>query len=167
MSEPRRRSAFSHGEEPTRWKDAPDAPIGMRELLGSARPTRPLDELTFRRNAKTIARLSVAPAAAAATISIWTKLAAAGAIGLAATGAVVAVEMREMQTPAPEIASTPVSHVTPPPPASVVVPIEPAPTPIVESCARVQPSRLPFPCRCPSLLRKRRPRASLRRRRAR
>jgi hypothetical protein len=113
--------------EPRRWKDSPDAPIGMRELLGSARPTRPLDEVTFRRNAKTIAKLpsqwkTAAPAAAAATISIWTKLAAAGAIGLAATGAVVAVELQEMRGHAPETHAAGPANVAPPAPTAPTAP---------------------------------------------
>ncbi len=111
---------------PRRWKDSPDAPVGMRELLGSARPTRPLDEGTFRRNATRVAKLSVAPAAAAATISIWAKLAAAGAIGLAATGAVVAVEIAETRHPDPP-APAPVI-VTVAPVTSSTAPTEPAPS---------------------------------------
>lgn len=74
--------------EPRRWKDSADAPIGMRELLVSAQAPRPLDERAFRRGQSRVARLGVVPAAAAA-VSVWVKVAAAGAVGLAATTAVV------------------------------------------------------------------------------
>jgi len=61
----------------------------MRELLGSARPSRPLDDATFKRGAERLARVSAAPAAVAA-IGTWTKLAAAAVVSLAAVGTVVA-----------------------------------------------------------------------------
>lgn len=96
---------------PTRWKDSPDAPVGMRELLGSAKRSVPLDEATQARLATRIARTSIVPAAAAsATIGIWAKLAAAGAIGLAAAGTVVVTShgrsepssaLTEPKTPSP------------------------------------------------------------------
>src|SRR5262245_15897438 len=87
--------------EPRRWKDSPDAPIGVRELISSAPAKRPFDDRAFRRGAERVARISAAPAAAAAIASVWTKLAAAGAIGLAAAGTVVAVDMvaRERSEP--------------------------------------------------------------------
>jgi hypothetical protein len=78
---------------PRRWKDSPDAPIGMRELLSSAKKTTPIDERSFERGRGRIATLSIAPAAALA-VGTWMKLALAGVVGIAATGAVVAVEMR-------------------------------------------------------------------------
>lgn len=78
--------------EPRRWKHSPDAPVGMRELLGSARPLRPLDEAIFHRGARRVATFSVAPAVAGA-VSVWTKLAAAGALGLVAAGTIAGVEL--------------------------------------------------------------------------
>ena len=115
--------------EPRRWKDSPDAPLGMRELLASARPTRALDDVGRRRGATRIARLGVAPAAAAAAVGIWTKLAAAGAIGLAAVGTVVSIGATRSAMPAPSGIATapPPSHVVSPALAAAPVP-DPEPT---------------------------------------
>ncbi len=73
---------------PRRWKDAPGAPVGVRELLSAGRPPRGLDEASFERGARRIARLSAAPVAGAAALGLWTKLAAAALIGAASVGAV-------------------------------------------------------------------------------
>jgi hypothetical protein len=64
----------------------------MRELLGSAKPSRPLDDATFRRGAARVATFSVAPAAAVA-VSVWAKLAVAGVIGLATAATIVGTDM--------------------------------------------------------------------------
>lgn len=87
--------------EPRRWKDSPSAPIGMRELLGAARPTRALEPAVFRRGGERIAKLSLAPAAAVAAISVWSKLAAAGALGLIAVGIVYGGLARHVTLPPP------------------------------------------------------------------
>jgi type IV secretory pathway VirB10-like protein len=124
--------------EPRRWKDSADAPLGMRELLRSARPSRPLEDDTFRRGASRVAKLSVAPAAAAA-VSVWVKLAAAGAIGLAAVGSFVAAdavrsEPEHMAMPPAPVVSVPAvaSVVASPPPLPPAVTVdEPAPPPPV------------------------------------
>jgi hypothetical protein len=76
--------------EPRRWRDDADAPVGMRELLAASRPTRAMDDRSFRRGAARVGRLGAAPAAAAVAVGIWTKLATAGVIGIAAVGTVVA-----------------------------------------------------------------------------
>jgi hypothetical protein len=128
--------------EPTRWKDAPNAPIGMKELLRSAKPSRAMDEATFMRNADKVAKIAIAPAAAAA-ISVWAKLAAAGAvIGLATVGT-VAVWKSTPPTEAIVVSATHASATSPPfqqnvaPPTPVATEEEPAP---VASSAPVVPA---------------------------
>jgi len=78
---------------PRRWKDTPDAPVGVRELLSAGRQPRAIDGATLDRGALRVAKLGAAPAAAAAGVAVglWTKLAAAAVIGMAGVGAVVAV----------------------------------------------------------------------------
>ena len=78
---------------PRRWKDTPDAPVGVRELLAAGRPPRAIDGATFERGATRVARLGAAPVAVAAgaAVGLWAKLAAAAVIGVASVGAVVAV----------------------------------------------------------------------------
>jgi hypothetical protein len=123
--------------EPRRWRDSTDAPVGMRELLGSAQRSRPLDDGTFRRGAERVAKFSVAPAAAVAVgMSVWTKLAAAGILGLAAAGAVVVVEARRdpstaLASPIAAPTASPVgSPVTAPVASPIAAPVpEPAPAP--------------------------------------
>jgi hypothetical protein len=134
--------------EPRRWKDSPDAPVGMRELLGSARRSRPLDESTFRRGAERVARFSVAPATVAA-VSIWAKLAAAGLVGVAAAGTFVAVEAVRVRDSSLATSSTPAPGSTA---SAVVAPsraatVEPAST-TVETSAPLEPAVLaPLPAR--------------------
>ena len=80
---------------PRRWKDTPDAPVGVRELLSAGRAPRALDGAAFDRGAARVAKLGAAPVAAAAAgaaVGMWTKLAAAAVIGVASVGAVVAVK---------------------------------------------------------------------------
>jgi hypothetical protein len=128
--------------EPRRWKDAPDAPIGVRELLSSARTTRSLDDVARRRNASRVGKLTVAPAAAAAAVGIWTKLAAAGVVGLAAVGTVVTVQAQR-EAPAPVAASTsPVSSMVPSVKAApIAVPVA-APVEMQDEPA-AEPERVP------------------------
>ncbi|MBX3185762.1 MAG: hypothetical protein KF819_02055 [Labilithrix sp.] len=78
--------------EPRRWKDSPDAPIGVRELLGAARPTRPIDRVVLERGASRVSAIASIPLAAA----LWPKLAAA-VIGVSAIGLVAGV--RATRTP--------------------------------------------------------------------
>lgn len=92
--------------EPRRWKDSPNAPVGMRELLGAARRTRTLDEATFARGAHRVARLSVVPATVAAT-SVWAKLAAAGALGVVTIGTVVTLVVSHEEAPGKVPSSVP------------------------------------------------------------
>lgn len=109
--------------EPTRWKDATNAPIGMKELLRAAKPSRAMDEATFMRNADKVAKIAIAPAAAAA-ISVWAKLAAAGAvIGLATVGTVAATQWRS--TPPAEAISVSATHAS----ATTVFQVAPPPAP--------------------------------------
>lgn len=130
--------------EPRRWKDSPDAPVGMRELLGAARPSRPLDEATFKRGAGRLSPASVAPAAIAA-VSIWSKLAAAGAIGLVAVGAVVAVDAQHRgatRAAMPAALPAPPPQVVPAAPAEapVVAPVDETPEPVGVAAASAAPS---------------------------
>ena len=125
--------------EPRRWRDTPDAPVGMRELLGSAKPTRPLDERAFRRGAQRVAKLSVAPAAIAVGASVWTKLAAAAVVGLAAVGTTVAIEARHPDAPrapttAPSVPAVVAAQPMPATPDALPVPPdEPAPSTVTPS----------------------------------
>ena len=147
---------------PRRWKDSPDAPVGMRELLGSARPSRPLDDATFKRGAERLARASVAPAAVAA-IGIWTKLAAAGVVGLAAAGTVVAVgahhepAVTATHTSVSEAPARPTGTVVPARAAAVMEPpIDPpsVPEPPASVVAAAPAPRAPAPpkeARAPSI----------------
>lgn len=153
--------------EPRRWKDSPDAPIGMRELLSAARPTRPIDERARTRGALRVAKLGVAPAAAAAAVGIWTKLAAAGVIGLAAVGTVVAARSHEEPRPiaiapaatsvparAPGAEALPAPSPSPPPmiepppppaPRAIAAPPLVAPAPSPEPVAPATPAVAPAP----------------------
>lgn len=76
---------------PRRWKDSPDAPIGVRELLSAARPTRAIPEDTFARGVAKVAQRTAVPVAAATAIGLWTKIAIAGVALVAVTGSVVGV----------------------------------------------------------------------------
>ena len=126
--------------EPRRWKDSADAPVGMRELLASARPSRSIDDATFRRGAKRIASVSLAPTTILLA-SFWTKLAAAGAIGLATAGTVAAViaSSNEVAPMTPQAIASPV--VAPPPPREI-----PAPTPSTST-----PEQEPAPAPAPAI----------------
>ncbi len=137
--------------EPRRWKDSPDAPIGMRELLGSAPRSRPLDEAAFRRGARRVAAFSVAPAAAVAA-SFWTKLAAAGALGLATAGAIAGAATLTHEPPATEqressrapVASARVEMPAPiPAPEPLPSPSEPVRAAAPVGVARVVPAARP------------------------
>ena len=76
---------------PRRWKDSPDAPVGVRELLSAARPTRAIPEETFARGVAKVAQRTAVPVAAATAIGLWTKIAIAGVALVAVTGSVVGV----------------------------------------------------------------------------
>lgn len=111
--------------EPRRWKDAPDAPVGMRDLLRSARPTRPLEHETFDRGERRVAKLAFLPASIV-VFGVWSKLAVAGSLGLAMAAAVIVVEAR--RGPA-TTAATPTAVVASARASAFVVP---APAPSVE-----------------------------------
>jgi hypothetical protein len=117
--------------EPRRWKDSPDAPVGMRELLHSSRASRPLDEAAFRRGAARVATFSVAPAAVAA-VSVWAKLAAAGVVGLAAAGAVVAADALRSPSHDERVVSPVAAATAVTPSPRTAVPLVPAALPPVE-----------------------------------
>lgn len=123
---------------PTRWKDSPDAPVGMRELIHSAKRSRPMDDKSFERGAARVAKISVVPAAAA--IGVWAKLAAAGvAVGLAAVGTIAVThgpdaQKFESDRTAPATARAPIA----PSVAAPVVTTEPPMAP--EGAATAPPS---------------------------
>ena len=132
---------------PRRWKDSPDAPVGMRELLGSARKTRPLDPETFERGAVKFATLSAVPIAVG--LGLWAKVAIAGVVLLAGAGAFVAVDAQRAEQPAPVAAQAPAANA----PASVMplvaepnvegevapLPVPPPPAMRIANPARVEP----------------------------
>ncbi len=136
---------------PRRWKDSPDAPVGVRELLGGARPRRAIDESALRRGAERVAKLGAAPAAAAAVVSVWVKLAAAGVLAASVAGTVVAVETHrrhddertaartETRAPAPPRAPAPAPA---PDPARES---DPAPAPAPDPKSGPAPAREPAP----------------------
>lgn len=100
---------------PRRWKDSPDAPIGVRELLSSARPRASMDSVAFERGAKRVAKLGVAPAVAA--VSVWAKVAAAGFVGVSALTGIAWVERfdrgHEDAPASPIVAPGPPPHAAP------------------------------------------------------
>jgi hypothetical protein len=124
--------------------DSKDAPLGVRDLLRAGRPPRPLDDRTFRRAQERIATMTLAPAAAAAIASVWTKLAAAGAIVAATTGAVVAIDAVH-SVPSPALPAAVAAPVTAPATAAREIP-EPEPMPEPAATAPpAAPQRLVMP----------------------
>jgi hypothetical protein len=146
---------------PTRWIESHDAPIGVRELLSAARPTRAIDDARRERGAARVAKLGAAPVAAAA-VSTWVKLAAAAGIGLATTTAVVAtrsfashdaeVAPREViapaivaRSPSPKIAPRDEVPAPEPPPAIVSKTEEPPAIAIPPAPRSVAPPKIEIP----------------------
>lgn len=114
---------------PRRWKDSPDAPIGVRELLSSARPRASMDSVAFERGAKRVAKLGVAPAVAA--VSVWAKVAAAGFVGVSALTGIAWVERfdrgHEDAPASPIVAPGPRLHAAPHRPPEARLPDPSAP----------------------------------------
>lgn len=89
--------------EPRRWKDSADAPIGVRELLREARAAGgapAFDDAVRRRGQARIAKLAALPVAAGAATALWSKLAAAGLVGVAAVSVAVVASSRADRTDA-------------------------------------------------------------------
>ena len=97
---------------PRRWKDSADAPVGMRELLGSARKTRSMDPEAFERGAVKFATISAVPVAVG--LGLWAKVAIAGVVLLAGAGVFVAVDPQRAEHRAPVAAPGPASDVAAP-----------------------------------------------------
>jgi hypothetical protein len=75
---------------PSRWKDSDEIDLLTRELLSSARPTRPIPETHRMRGARRVAKLASAPVVALG-FGLVSKAAAAGfALGAVSAVAVVA-----------------------------------------------------------------------------
>lgn len=128
---------------PRRWKESSDAPVGVRDLLAAGRKPRALDDGAFRRGQERVAAMTLAPAAAAAIASVWTKLAAAGAVVVATAGTVVAIDaMHREPPPAPSRLEVP-TRVAPPPVARTIPDPDPEPPPVV--VARTPIAKLPPP----------------------
>ncbi len=72
---------------PTRWRDDPSAPQGVREALRVGRPSRPLPSDSRRRSASRVHRLVFVPAAAG--LIFWIKSAAIASLCVVGTVAVV------------------------------------------------------------------------------
>lgn len=121
---------------PRRWKDSPNAPVGVRELLSAARPSRVIPEETFARGVAKVAQRTAVPVAAATAIGLWTKIAIAGVALVAVTGSVVGVRVvmaPEAQHPLPAEAQTRPVAVAPMASAVPVATPAPAPEPSVET----------------------------------
>ena len=78
---------------PRRWLDSAEAPIGARELLSAARPTRAMPDAAFGRGLARVAKTTAAPVAVAAGVTLWVKIAAAGLAVAAVVGSVAAVHV--------------------------------------------------------------------------
>lgn len=126
---------------PRRWKESSDAPVGVRDLLAAGRKPRALDDGAFRRGQERVAAMTLAPAAAAAIASVWTKLAAAGAVVVATAGTVVAIDaMHREPPPAPSRLEVPTRVA---PVARTIPDPDPEPPPVV--VARTPIAKLPPP----------------------
>jgi hypothetical protein len=88
---------------PTRWRDDPSAPQGVRDALSAGRPSRRLPGDARRRSAARLDRLIAVPAAAG--LVLWIKGAAVASLCVAGAVAVVH-EIRE-PTPAPVVPERP------------------------------------------------------------
>jgi hypothetical protein len=122
---------------PSRWKDSDEIDLLTRELLSSARPTRPIPETHRMRGARRVARLASAPVVALG-VGLLSKAAAAGfALGAVSAAAVVAsvpaVRMKllppTLVSPSPVGGAELASRSAPTPPVSAIPPaIEADPT---------------------------------------
>jgi hypothetical protein len=92
---------------PTRWRDDPSAPQGVREALRVGRPSRPLPSDSRRRSASRVHRLVFVPAAAG--LIFWIKSAAIASLCVAGTVAVVRLAVEPTRV---EVAPEPRSPVT-------------------------------------------------------
>ena len=141
---------------PSRWKDSDAIDLLTRELLSSARPTRPIPETHRMRGARRVAKLASAPVVALG-VGLLSKAAAAGfALGAVSAVAVVASvpAVRTKLLSPTVVAPSPVgwaefaSRGAPTPPAPAVPPaIEADPTSFGGSSpsASVEPPTLPKP----------------------
>jgi hypothetical protein len=83
---------------PTRWRDDPSTPQGLRDVLRAGRPSRPLPSDLRRRSASRIHRLVFVPAAAG--VVFWIKSVAIAGLCVVGTAAVVRLAAEPWHVPA-------------------------------------------------------------------
>jgi hypothetical protein len=130
---------------PTRWRDDPSAPQGVREALRVGRASRPLPSDSRRRSASRVHRLVFVPAAAG--LIFWIKSAAIASLCVVGTVAVVrlAVEPTHVEV-APEprspVTRAPRGPMAGRPPSSAQAPATPPAAEIPESPPSVAPTAI-------------------------